>query len=201
MLFSRRQSLFLHKPNFFWVAKIKKLIPIFLFMDFKSLVESRYSVRSYTPQPVSEEALRYVLDCARLAPSAVNFQPWHFYVVTTADMRSRLTACYQREWFVTAPCYVIITVRHDEEWVRKADNKPHGDIDVAIAAEHLCLAAAEQGLGTCWVCNFDADLCKQILNLPVNEAPVVILPLGHPAPEAECKPKNRKAADDVVTRL
>ena len=71
-------------------------------MDFKSLVESRYSVRSYTPQPVSEEALRYVLDCARLAPSAVNFQPWHFYVVTTADMRSRLTACYQREWFVTA---------------------------------------------------------------------------------------------------
>ena len=107
-------------------------------MDFKSLVESRYSVRSYTPQPVSEEALRYVLDCARLAPSAVNFQPWDFYVTTTADMRSRLTVCYQREWFVTAPCYVIITVRHDEEWVRKADNKPHGDIDVAIAAEHLC---------------------------------------------------------------
>lgn len=54
-------------------------------MDFKSLVESRYSVRSYTPQPVSEEALRYVLDCARLAPSAVNFQPWHFYVGSTKN--------------------------------------------------------------------------------------------------------------------
>lgn len=170
-------------------------------MKFKSLVESRYSVRSYTSEPVSDEALSYVLDCARLAPSAVNFQPWHFYVISSPDARARLSQCYNREWFTTAPCYVLITACHDQEWVRKSDEKAHGDIDVAIAAEHICLAAAEIGLGTCWVCNFDAPLCSELFKLPVNESPVVILPLGHPAPDSEAKPKNRKAVEDIVTRL
>ena len=68
--------------------------------------------------------------------------------------------------------------------------------DIAIAVEHLCLAATEQGLATCWVCNFDAALCKELFALPENEEPAVIIPLGYAADEL--KPKNRKALGEIV---
>ncbi len=91
--------------------------------------------------------------------------------------------------------YVIASVLHDEEWVR-ADGKPHGNIDIAIAVEHLCLAATEQGLATCWVCNFDAVLCKELFGLPASEEPAVIIPLGYAADSL--RPKNRKAMEEIV---
>ena len=91
--------------------------------------------------------------------------------------------------------YIIASVLHDEEWVR-ADGKHHGDIDIAIAVEHLCLAATEQGLATCWVCNFDAPLCKALFALSDNEEPAVVIPLGYAADEM--KPKSRKPIDEIV---
>ena len=169
-------------------------------MTFKELSEQRYSVRSYTDEPVSEEQLAYILECARLAPSAVNFQPWHFYVVSSKEGLEALATCYNREWFRTAPLCIVCCIRHDEAWVRQADGKAHGDIDIAIATEHICLAAAEQGLGTCWVCNFDARRCSELLRLPENEEPAVLIPLGHIAPDATQKPKQRKAIEEIVTR-
>ena len=90
---------------------------------------------------------------------------------------------------------VIASILHDEEWVR-GDGKPHGDIDIAIAVEHLCLPATEQGLGTCWVCNFDAELCKSLFVLSENEEPAVLIPLGYPADAP--KDKNRKAMNEIV---
>lgn len=170
-------------------------------MNFKELSERRFSARNYTTEPVSDEALDYILECARLAPSAVNFQPWRFYVVKSEDVRTRLHASYSREWFQTAPFYIVCTVRHDEAWVRKSDGKDHGNIDIAIAAEHICLAAAEQGLGSCWVCNFDARLCAEILNLPAEEEAAVIIPIGHIAPGVEAPAKQRKALADIVVTL
>lgn len=170
-------------------------------MTFKELSDARFSVRSYTNEPVSNEQLEYIMECARLAPSAVNFQPWHFYVVSKPEDKAKLHECYNRDWFKTAPMYIICCIRHDEAWVRKNDEKEHGDIDIAIATEHICLAAAEQGLGTCWVCNFDAQLCHQLFSLPENEEAAVLIPLGHPSADVEKKEKNRKAMDEIVTLL
>ncbi|MBR1498452.1 MAG: nitroreductase family protein [Bacteroidaceae bacterium] len=84
---------------------------------------------------------------------------------------------------------------HDEEWVRN-DGKRHGDIDVAIAVEHLCLAATEQGLGSCWVCNFDARHCHELFGMPENEEPTVIVPIGYAA-SADVPERKRKAPADV----
>ena len=164
-------------------------------MDFLELVKNRYSCRSYQPQSVEQEKLEYILECVRLAPSAVNRQPWRFHIVSGEEDKAKLQQCYNRDWFKTAPMYIIATILHDEEWVR-ADGKHHGDIDIAIAVEHLCLAATEQGLGTCWVCNFDASLCKQLFTLPENEEPAVIIPLGYAADEM--KPKNRKSIQEIT---
>lgn len=166
-------------------------------MNFKDLCIQRVSTRSFTSQPVEQEKLDYIFECVRLAPSAVNFQPWKFYVVRDEEGKADVCKCYKREWIATAPMYIIACICHDEEWVRKIDGKPHGNIDIAIAVEHLCLAATEQGLGTCWVCNFDSRLCHELFNLPDTEEAAVIIPIGY-ASAGKLKEKDRKPLDSIA---
>lgn len=166
-------------------------------MDFLELVKNRYSCREYHPWSIEQKKLDYIMECVRLAPSAVNRQPWRFRIVEKDEEKAKLQQCYNRDWFKTAPLYIIASVLHDEEWVR-ADGKHHGDIDVAIAVEHLCLASTEQGLATCWVCNFDVRQCKELFCLPENEEPVVIIPLGYPA--VQPTEKKRKPIEEIVKR-
>ncbi|MBR1593198.1 MAG: nitroreductase family protein [Alloprevotella sp.] len=164
-------------------------------MDFLELVKNRYSCRAYKPASVEQEKLDYILESVRLAPSACNKQPWRFQIVSSEDERAKVQQCYDREWFKTAPVYIVASLRHDEEWVR-SDGKRHGDIDVAIAVEHLCLAATAQGLATCWVCNFDAPLYKKLFSLPADEEPIAFIPLGYPADAP--KEKLRKPLAEIV---
>lgn len=163
-------------------------------MNIAKTIEDRYSCRAYAPTAVTNEQLDFIKECVRLAPSAVNKQPWRFHIVRSEEGKAKMQQCYNRDWFKTAPMYILASVLHDEEWVR-ADGKQHGNIDVAIAVEHLCLAATEIGLGTCWVCNFDATLCSQLFKLPENEEPAVIIPLG--TPECDITPKKRKPMNEV----
>ena len=116
-------------------------------MNFLELVKQRYSCRDYQAKAVEQEKLDYIMECVRMAPSAVNKQPWKFHFVTDEADKAKLLTCYRRDWLASAPMYIICSVLHDEEWVR-FDGKPHGNIDIAIAVEHLCLAATEQGLAT-----------------------------------------------------
>ena len=166
-------------------------------MNFLDLVKQRYSSRSYQAKSVEQEKVDYVMECVRFAPSAVNKQPWRFRVISGDGDKEKLHQCYNREWFTSAPMYVIASILHDEEWVR-SDGKHHGDIDIAIAVEHLCLAATEQGLATCWVCNFDADLCRQQFSLAANEEPAVLIPLGYAADAP--KEKTRKTTEEIIVR-
>ena len=169
-------------------------------MSFLDLCKQRFSVRSYSGEEVAESQLSYILECARLAPSAVNLQPWRFLVVRSEAMRLHVQSCYKREWIAEAPIYIICIVRHDEEWVRR-DGKHHGDIDIAIAAEHICMAADEQGLGSCWVCNFDAERLHELLALESSEEASVIIPIGHPAPGLETPEKKRKDLKTIVSEV
>lgn len=166
-------------------------------MNFLELVKQRHSVRSYEPRAIEKEKLDYVMECVRMAPSVVNFQPWKFAVVTDEPRLSQLKKAYPREWISNVPCLIVACVNHEESWHRKSDGKDHADIDVAIAVEHLCLAATEQGLGTCWVCNFDVPLCREVLQLPVHIEPAVLIPVGYPA-EQEMSTKKRKSLDEIL---
>ena len=167
--------------------------------SFLELVEARYSSRSYSDRAVEPEKVEYLLECARLAPSAVNFQPWKFVVVESAEKRARLQECYLREWFREAPLYVVVCADKAQSWKRKLDGHDHADIDAAIATEHICLAATELGLGSCWVCNFDADLCSEVLDLEGEFYPVAIVPIGYPTDEPTSK--KRKPIEDVVSKV
>lgn len=148
-------------------------------MDFFNLAKKRYSCRNYDSKPVEQEKLDMVLEAGRIAPSAANLQPWHFLIVRQKENLNKIGKVYPRDWFMKAPCVIIICGDHNKSWKRK-DNKDHCDIDVAITTDHMTLQAAELGLGTCWICNFDAELCKKLFQLPANIEPIVILPLGYP---------------------
>lgn len=169
-------------------------------MNMLELSRQRFSARKFTDQKVSSSDLDYLLECARLAPSAVNRQPWHFVVVESEEAKARLRQVYNREWFATAPLYIVCYAHTGRCWTRAADQKAHGDIDVAIAAEHICLAATDRGLGSCWVCNYDPDLMRSLFPLPDHEA-VVILPIGHIAPDCPQKAKDRLPLAELTNRL
>lgn len=167
-------------------------------MNFLELVHTRYACRSYLTRQVEDEKLDYILECARQAPSAVNFQPWHFVVVRSGQKRQMLQQCYDRDWFRSAPVYIVVCADESVAWTRKSDNMNHACIDAAIAAEHICLAAADVGLGSCWVCNFDAELFRRLFSLPEGMHPVVFIPLGHIDRVPERK-MPRKPINEIVS--
>ena len=169
-------------------------------MSLKELIENRYSVRAYLPQIVEDEKIEYILECARLSPSACNLQPWKFYVIVDGDMLQKVHKAYDRDWFRTAPVQIVVCEDTAISWKRKNhDNKDHADIDAAIASEHICLAAAEIGLGTCWICNFDPLVLREALSLPAHLEPVAIFPIGY-IDEENSKPteKKRKSISDIT---
>jgi len=161
------------------------------------LVKKRYSVRNYKDTPVEKEKILQILETVRFAPSATNAQPWHFIVVTDEKLKDEIAEAYPREWFKKAPVVIVACGDHSKSWKRR-DGKDHCDVDIAIAVDHLTLAATELGLGTCWVCAFDSEKCSKVLNLPKHLEPIVLIPLGYPA-EAEQKEKRRKALEEIVS--
>jgi nitroreductase len=167
-------------------------------MNFLELAKSRYSSRKYKALAVEKSKLNFVLEAGRVAPSAVNYQPWIFIVVKDENLEN-LYACYHRDWFKSAPMAIVLCVDHSISW-KRADGKDYADIDIAIAADHITLAATSIGLSTCWICNFDKNKVVEVLELPVNIEPVVILPLGYPDDivDVERHASKRKALDEIV---
>ena len=147
--------------------------------DFLELAKSRYSCRLYSNQELSKELINKVLECARIAPSAKNAQPWHFVVVTQSPLLEEIASCYEGSWLKTAPVIIVACGDHSVSW-RRADGKDHCDIDLAIAIDHITLSATDNGLATCWICKFDAIRCANILRLPAHISPIAIIPLGFP---------------------
>jgi len=164
-------------------------------MEFTDLIQKRYSVRAYKPDPVQDSELQAVLDAARLAPTAANRQPFQIVVVHTAGRDKELQRIYSRAWFTQAPLLICICGVPAQAWVRK-DGKNYADVDVTIAMDHLVLAAANLGLGTCWVAAFDPPAAREVLRLPDDVEPIAFTPLGYPADQPGSK--DRKALSQLV---
>jgi nitroreductase len=164
-------------------------------MQFIELATKRYSVRSYKAEPVEDRKLQSVLQAARLAPTACNLQAFRLIVVPTKSRESELLRVYSRPWFVQAPMVICICAIPDEAWVR-SDGKSYSDVDAAIVMDHLILAAADLGLGTCWVGAFDPVAAREVLGIPDQVEPIAFTPLGYPADQPRAK--KRKSLDDLV---
>jgi nitroreductase len=165
-------------------------------MDFQELIRARYSARAYQSDPVPEDRLQKVLEAARLAPTADNRQPFQIVVIKTAGRQQQLKRIYNKDWFVQAPLIVAACGVPSQNWVRKQDGKNYNDVDVAIVMDHIILAAADLGLGTCWIAAFDPVAAREILQLPTGVEPVAFTPLGYPADQP--RQKKRKALGELV---
>lgn len=155
-------------------------------MEFSDLVQSRYSVRAYKPDPVEPEKLQRVLEAANLAPTACNRQPFQLIVVHTAGRQEELRRLYHREWFVQAPLVIAMIAMPEAAWSRR-DGLNYAMVDATIAFDHLILAAADLGLGTCWIAAFDPQAVREVLQLPAAVEPVALTPLGYPADQPRLK--------------
>jgi nitroreductase len=106
-----------------------------------------------------------------------------------------LQRIYQRAWFTQAPVIICACAIPAQGWVR-VDGKVYTDVDVAIAMDHLILAATDLGLGTCWIADFDPDAAREILRLPEGVEPIAFTPLGYP--EGQQPAKKRRPLSDLV---
>ncbi|NCD23000.1 MAG: nitroreductase [Spartobacteria bacterium] len=167
---------------------------------FLELAEKRRSVRAYKSDDVPEDLLQTVLEAARLAPSAVNKQPWRFIVVRSETGRRALGAAYAREWFWKAPVVIAVCILPGEAWTRSFDGKNYAMVDGALAMDHLQLAAAELGLGTCWIGAFDPAAAREILNLPDGVEILGMTPLGFPDVEPNPRVRSRRPLGESVLK-
>jgi nitroreductase len=180
----------------------EKILPE-LFME---LVRRRQSVRGYAFRAVENDKIRRCIEAARLAPSACNSQPWRFIVVDEPELKNQLADLTADRWLPLnhwtkqAPVHVVIVVEPANltscigAAVKKRD---FPWIDVGITAEHFCLQAAAEGLGTCMLGWFKEEKVKKLLGIPVTRRIGLLITLGYPA-DGSIRPKIRKSIDDIL---
>jgi len=163
-------------------------------MNVHEAIAARRSIRSFQDKPIEEDKLRRVLEAGRLAPSARNMQEWRFVVVRDSALRERLVEACKGQQFVGAAPAVIVACAVQNEHVMTCGQHAY-PIDLAIAVDHMTLAAVEEGLGTCWLGAFYEDRVREIVGIPDSVRVVTVLPIGYPdeSPNA----RSRNAFDEV----
>lgn len=169
-------------------------------MEFTELIHARESIRNYDPErPVPEETLRKILDAGRLAPSACNYQPWKFILISSPGMLEKVKACYHSEWFKGAPHILAVVGIKDKAWNRSFDGYNSVEVDTAIAMTHILLAAANEGVASCWVAAFNATMLNKVLQTGKNQIIIGVTPLGYPSSDLETDHiKKRKSLEEVT---
>lgn len=166
-------------------------------MELRQVMQGRYSVRAYQSTPVEADKLEQVLQAAAWAPTACNRQPFQLIVITTRGRETELRRIYHREWFVQPPLVIGMVAIPEQAWSRR-DGVNYATVDAAIAMDHLILAAADLGLGTCWIAAFDPTAAREVLQLPAEVEPIAFTPLGYPADTPGVK--KRKPVADLVRK-
>ena len=165
-------------------------------MDVFEAIRKRKSVRSYLEKEVEQEKVMRILEAARLAPSAANKQEWRFVVVQDKEKRKKLSEAAKRQRFV-AEAPVVIACCAETDYHEMTCGQLCYPIDVAIAIDHITLAAVEEDLGTCWIGAFYEDKVKTILNIPDRIRVVELLTLGYPKDDS-IKEKSRLPMETIV---
>lgn len=167
-------------------------------MDFTQIAKKRKSVRQFKQQPVEEEKIERILECARLAPSALNLQCWHFIVIKERENVERAARAggAHNDWLKDVP--VLILACGDPKKSTEHNGIQYYIVDVAIAMQNLVMAATDLGLGTCWIANFDEEVAREALGIPENIKVVAMTPIGYPDDD-EPSPR-RKPLEKIVHR-
>ena len=181
-------------------------------MGVMDLIAGRVSCRAYRADPVPRGHLEQVLEAARLAPSACNRQPWRFAVVQEAALRRRVVEegflpGLNMAWALDAPALVVIGMERSfvtHGLGAQVSGVDYPWIDIGIAGEHLVLAAAELGVGTCWIGWIHARRLARLVGWPSSVKPAAVITVGYPrepAAPARLPAARRKPLSDLAVWL
>ena len=170
-------------------------------MKFSELVKKRYSCKNFSTKQVEEEKLRAILEAGRRAPTAKNLQEQRIYVARTPEALQKidgLTPCRYG-----APTVLVVAFDRNDVFTYPGGKRDSGVEDAAIVATHMLLAAASEGVESCWLNFFDPDKAARALGLPENEEVLMVLDLGYAAEDAGPLPNHasRKPLSETVARL
>lgn len=165
-------------------------------MNVFEAIKKRRSVRGYLQKAIPDKVLASVLEAGRLAPSAKNRQEWRFIVVKDPQLREKLVEAANGQSFVGQAPVVIVACGVDDGYLMPC-GQSSVPIDLAIALDHISLAAVEVGLGTCWIGAFQEQKVKDILGIPKDVRVVELMPIGYPFRDI-IKEKNRLPLSIIV---
>lgn len=169
-------------------------------MEFNDILNRRYSCRAFSAQGVEPEKLDRILEAGRIAPTAVNKQPVHIWAVSRPETLEAIKGVTRSNY--GAPLILVVGSRPADAWVRRYDGKNGAEVDAAIVATHLMLAAENEGLATLWVGSFDPALLRDILPGAEDYDLVAMINVGYPTPESQPSAMHdvRKTMAELVTR-
>ncbi|MCQ2378577.1 MAG: nitroreductase family protein [Victivallaceae bacterium] len=151
-------------------------------MEFFDVLRARRSVRSFQDRAIPDDSFRRIVDAVVCAPSACNRQPYRFLWVRSPELRRKLKTTTLQPTILDAPVVVAGCVDRTAAWrLNAADDRSIGEVDLAIAVEHLVLAAAAESLGSCWVGAFDTKRAAESLGVEEPWRVDFLLPIGFPA--------------------
>ena len=170
-------------------------------MEFKEVVRSRYSCKKYSSRPVEAEKLEAILEAGRLAPTAKNLQEQHVYVVQSAEKQEKVDAITPCRY--GAPTVLVVAYDRNNVFTYPGGKRDSGAEDATIVATHMILAAADEGVDSCWVNFMDPEKLAAALGLPENEEVLMVMDLGYAAEGAGPLPNHssRKPLEETVSRL
>lgn len=166
-------------------------------MDFKDVVKKRYSCKKYGDRPVETEKLNAILEAGRLAPTAKNMQEQKIYVLQSAEALAKLDQATPCRY--GAPTVIAVAFDRNNVFTYPGEKYDTGAEDAAIVATHMILAAADEGVDSCWVNYFDPDQLAESLGLPENEQIVMVMDLGYAAEGAGPLPNHASRKDLAET--
>ena len=174
--------------------------------SFLELVQHRQSDRAYLDKPVEKEKLERILEAVRLAPSACDSQPWKFIVVTDPEKRllvaeATTSKLLSMNHFTKQAPVQLVVIEESGNFTSSvggwATNKHYPHIDLGIAAAHITLAAADEGLGSCIIGWCDGKKISKALEIPKNKRVMLVILLGYSA--QTLRVKKRKTIDEIVS--
>jgi len=166
-------------------------------MEFFDAILKRKSVRKYDPEPIPEKILKKILEAGRIAPSAKNIQPWRFVVVKDPAIKKQVAeACNNQMFIADADVIVCGCALEKIAYGHMGGSLSSYPVDLAIALDHMILAATSEGLGTCWIGAFNEEKVKEVLKVPKDVRVVALTPIGYPAEEPKVRP--RKELKEIV---
>lgn len=176
-------------------------------MSLLELIKLRQSDRAYLDKPVEKDKLNRCLEAARLAPSASNSQPWTFVVIDEPELKDKVAnktfgPLKTFNKFVPQAPVIVAIVMEKPKLITEAGGrikkKEYPLIDIGIAAEHFCLQAAEEGLGTCMLGWFDEKSVKKLIKVPKGKNIPLLITLGYTPNGYKLRKKIRKEFDQTV---